>query len=81
MRKVFLGLLAAGILATGCTSTLQDLEGVQATPPDTYEVFQSPDAFPNIARICVDGVAFVSSTREYQQITRIPEWDNECPKS
>jgi hypothetical protein len=68
----------AGIALTGCTSTLQDLEGIEATPPDSYEVFQSPDLFPNIARVCVDGVAFVATTRDYQQVTRVPEWDAAC---
>ena len=78
--KTFMKFLAGvGIVAAvGCTSTLQDLENVDAVPPDSYEVFQSPDLFPNIARVCIDGVAFVATTRDYQQITRIKEWDAYC---
>lgn len=79
MKRVMITLAAvAAVAAAGCTSTLQDLENVDAVPPDSYEVFQSPDLFPNIARVCVDGVAFVTTTRDYQQVTRVPEWDAEC---
>lgn len=79
MKKLIIaGLVAAAALTVGCTSTLQDLEGVEATPPDAYEVFQSPDQFPNVARVCIDGVAFVTTTRDYQQVARVPQWDEYC---
>lgn len=82
MKKLMVSaVVVLGLLGVGCTSTLQDLEGVDAIPPDSYEVFQSPDLFPNVARVCVDGVAFVTTTRDYQQVTRVPEWDSDCPKS
>lgn len=80
MRKALLGFAAIGVLA-GCTSTLQDMEGVDASPPDAFRVWQSADQFPNLARTCIDGVAFLLTTRDYQQTTHIPEWDKFCPES
>lgn len=76
-------LLAIAALAVlpSCSTTLQDLEGIEAQHPDKIEFFQSVDGYPNIGRVCIDGVAFVTTTREYgDAINRIPEWDEWCAR-
>ena len=74
--------IAAGAVVVaagaGCSSTTQDLEGIDAKNPDKTEVYQQPDQFPNVGRTCIDGVAFFISTRDYEPIERVPEWDDWC---
>lgn len=74
MKKIAIG-IAGLIAAAGCTSTLQDLEGVEAVPPDEIQVYQSPDGFANIARVCINGKGFALTTRDYDALTPISEWD------
>ena len=74
-----LGIIALSL--TGCTSTLQDLEGIQAQHPDKIEVFQNADLFPNIELFCIHGVAYLITTRDYAPVQRAAELDKVCPKS
>lgn len=77
MRYLIAAILA--VSAVGCSSTLQDLEGIDAEAPDKIEFYQSVDKYPNVGRLCIDGVAFLTTTREYgDAINRIPEWDDWC---
>jgi hypothetical protein len=77
-KKTTLALLAFALLAlTGCAGdTFRDLEGVKGQDPSKVEIIYNVDGFPNIVRICVDKVAFATTTREAQAaIFRVPEWD------
>jgi len=76
-KKTTLALLAFALLAlTGCGDTFRDLEGVKGQDPSKVEIIYNVDGFPNIVRICVDKVAFATTTREAQAaIFRVPEWD------
>jgi aspartokinase-like uncharacterized kinase len=70
-RRLVAGAIAA-VLAVGCTGEqLQDISQDQArteepadaieaviTNPDSVTVFRNLDRFPNIARVCIDGIAF-----------------------
>jgi hypothetical protein len=79
--------LAAALLS-GCSDQLGDRGGQEGAPPDKIsdvdyiEVYRNADKFPNIARICVRGLAFAStSSRDGladPALVRVPEWDETC---
>jgi hypothetical protein len=65
MRTIAIAML----LLAGCSSTLQDLEGVRAVEPNIVQVYYSPDRFPNVLVACPDGpegYGYMITTREYQ---------------
>lgn len=87
--------LAVSALAlSACTSQhLQDLDTsteflthnvepieVIVTAPDSVEVFLNVDMHPNLARVCIDGIAFLTTTRDLDAVDRVAEWDPYCPK-
>lgn len=49
--------------------------------PDKLTVYLNIDAHPTIAQVCIDGVAFATTSRDFSALTRIPEWDDECKKA
>ncbi len=87
-------LLGAALLLTGCSSEqLGDRGGQENAAPDKIgdvdyiEVFRNADNFPNVARICVEGLAFASTSSGLRgsegaaaapALLRIPEWDAQC---
>lgn len=73
-------LLGAGLALAGCSTTTQDLKGIRGEHPDSVHVYQAPDGFPNISVTCVYGVAFVSTTRDYQQTTYVEALNWTCPQ-
>jgi hypothetical protein len=84
MRKVFataVAILFGGLLIGGCTgNNFRDIEGVKSQEPDSIEVFSNVDKHPNIAKLCIDGVAFATTTREGNSaIMRVEAWDTTCP--
>lgn len=81
MRKRILiaSILSAGVLLTGCGSNnFRDVKGVPSRDPDSIAVYNNVDANPNIAKLCIDGVGFATTTRDYNSIMRVPDWDAEC---
>ncbi len=75
MKKIAL-LAVLGVVLVGCSNqTIRDLEDVPVQEPDKSEIYTNVDKFPNINRICIDGVAFATTTRDYEPIIRVPEWD------
>jgi len=54
---------------------LRDLEDVHQQVPQKAELYTNVDQYPNIVRICIDGVAFATLNRDYEPILRVPEWD------
>lgn len=36
------------------------------------------DGFPNVTELCINGVAFATTSRDLNAITRIPQWDAFC---
>lgn len=70
---------AAGLALAGCGANQRDLENVPLTNPDKIEIYANIDQHPNIARLCIGGVAFATTTREYgDAVLRVPEWDAWC---
>ena len=73
MRRYRVAAAALALALAGCTTTLQDLEGIQAETPDRVRVFLNADQFPNVNVVCIDGVGFVTTTRDYQQMTELSD--------
>ena len=73
--------VAASLLLGACAgNNFRDVEGVESQRPDLIEVFSNVDKHPNIAKVCIDGVAFATTTREGNSaITRVEAWDKTCP--
>jgi hypothetical protein len=58
----------------------KDVEKVKPQDAQSYVLLNNVDGFPNIVRVCQDGVAFATTTREAAgAILRVPEWDRFCP--
>ncbi|MFV0526660.1 MAG: hypothetical protein ACK5RL_19425 [Acidimicrobiales bacterium] len=79
------------VASTACSEEqLGDRGGENGSPPDSIGdvdyvvVFRNADRFPNVARICIDGVAFASTssssatTGSGVSLIRVEEWDDEC---
>lgn len=79
---------AALLLLVGCSAESQDRKGGKGndadriTDVDKAEVFRNIDDFPNIERVCVDGIAFAATTSydgtTASNLVRIPDWDALC---
>jgi len=81
VKKVVLVAAAAGLLLAGCgRDNFRDVEGVPSKDPDSVVLWNNVDGHPNVVRVCLDGVAFATTTRDYgDSIMRVPEWDSKCP--
>lgn len=82
MKKKIAGLAAVAALAlTGCgmNDSMRDYEEAKIKDPEEITLWNNVDLHPNVARLCVDGVALLTTTREYGDAAiRIPEWDAHC---
>lgn len=80
MRKI--AAVAAAALAAaavaGCTPQYNDLKNVPQVEPDAAVVYAAPDGYPNLVVTCIEGVAFVLTTRDYEPVMRVPELDRTC---
>lgn len=73
-------LLAAAVAGTtGCQgANTRDLEGIKIKDPKKAEIYANLDQHPNIVRLCIDGLAFLTTSRKEDVILRVPEWDGWC---
>lgn len=73
--------VAAFVALAACSGkdNFRDVEGVKSQRPELIEVYNNVDQHPNIARVCIKGVAFATTTRQYEPVIRVPEWDRDCP--
>lgn len=86
-RKVFLALAStaaivggvAGCNVGGPSDNWADVKGVPYHQPDAIEGIDNVDGQPNVTVVCIHGVGFATTTRDYNALTRIPEWDKLCP--
>ncbi len=91
VRKTIAPLAAMLVLVlTGCADQLRDRGGQEGAPPDVIgdvdyiEVYRNADHFPNVARTCVQGLAFATTSSGRGQsagatpLIRVPEWDDFC---
>lgn len=80
MKKVIAGIgLALALGACSPGNNFRDVEGVKSSDPDLVQNYNNMDKHPNIGKVCIDGVAFLTTTRQYDAVTRVPEWDRTCP--
>jgi hypothetical protein len=88
-NKQFMGVVAVIVAAAGlgvlmgCSSQSDnsnngDLKGVQYRKPDKIEGYLNVDGQPNLTRLCIDGQAFLTSSRDYDAVLRVPEWNTWC---
>lgn len=87
---VLVAVAGAALALGGCSDQLGDRGGEAGSPPDKIldvdyvEVFRNADGFPNVSRVCVDGIAFATSSTGRGEssggaaIIRVPEWDAVC---
>lgn len=80
LRPVGIAAIALGLIGTACTSSnnFRDVRGVASHDADKYYVFNNVDKNPNITVVCIRGVAFVTTTRDYNAIMRTPDLDKMC---
>jgi hypothetical protein len=81
-KKLLGVVVGVAALGTACSpgNNFRDVEGVKSQDPDLIESYNNLDGHPNIAKVCIDGVAFATTTREAQAaIQRVPDWDSTCP--
>lgn len=82
-RKVLSALAIAALIllgACGPGNNFRDVEGADSQDPDLVEVFNNADKHPNIVKVCIDGVAFATTSRDYNAIMRVEAWDATCPR-
>jgi len=81
-KRIALGIAAVVMVAgtaTACGSNnKRDLNNINSLNPDYAEIYNNTDSHPNIGLICVRGVGFATTTRDYNSLTRVPEWDKFC---
>lgn len=78
LSALTLALITAASLSACANDTVLDNEDAPVKDANVV-VFNNIDGHPNIARVCADGVAFATTTREYgDAVTRVPEWDEFC---
>lgn len=69
------GVVLVSVLG-GCGDSFRDLEGVKGQDPEKVQIIYNVDGFPNVVRLCIDKVAFATTTRQDESaIFRVPEWD------
>lgn len=69
---------AASAWLAGCSGQLNDLGGIGQASPDYALTYLNVSDFPNITLVCIRGVGFATTTRTYDPLTRVPEWDGFC---
>lgn len=72
-------LAAAGGVAAGCSSQLNDLGGIGQAKPDYILTYLNVSDYPNVTLVCIRGAGFATTTRDNNAaIQRVPEWDAFC---
>lgn len=72
-RLIAIGVLAVVVLS-GCGTGQQwrDLEGQTQTEPDKVRLVTNIDTYPNIVALCIEGVGFVTTTRDDRPLQESP---------
>lgn len=93
-KRIVSVLVGAGlslVLLTGCAEQLGDRGGHEGSPVDVVsdvdyiEVYRNADLYPNIAKVCVDGLGFATPSSGRSDsgggatpLLRMTEWDQFC---
>ena len=74
-----IGLLLGALALTGCGhDNSKDLKNVPNSHPDYVVNYENMDKQPNVAMLCIHGVGFATTTRDYNALTKVPEWNDFC---
>jgi hypothetical protein len=79
VKRLAVAALLVLLLAACGGDNFRDLEDIQSRDPDKVEVFNNVDQHPNLVLVCIHGVAFVTTTRDYKPFEREPDLDKSCP--
>jgi hypothetical protein len=73
MKKIFVLVVAGLLMFTGCAKQqVRDLENVPVQEPEKSELYTNVDQYPNVVALCIHGVGFVSTTRDYTSLQESP---------
>lgn len=76
MIKRIAGLAVVVLGLAGCQgANTRDLEGIKGQDPPKIEIYNNIDGHPNPVRLCIDGVALLTTTRDLSAVTLVPAWD------
>jgi hypothetical protein len=73
VKRIAIAAVAVVLLA-GCGTGQQwrDLEGQVQTEPDKVRLVTNVDTYPNIVALCIEGVGFVTTTRDDRPLQESP---------
>lgn len=72
-------IVGAGIAVAGCESPqLNDLRNSPTQYPNYSMTYINVSGFPNVTELCINGLGFYTTTRDYNAIARVPQWDAFC---
>lgn len=93
MKRIAMALTVA-LIVTACSSAMsRDIDtptelaatSVELGPeqlsmqaPDQVDLFYNLDSHPNIVRLCIDGVALLTTSRDLNAVQLVPEWNDYC---
>jgi hypothetical protein len=74
MKRLAAVAIGAAVLLAGCGTGQQwrDLEGQPQTEPDKVRLVTNVDTYPNIVALCIEGVGFVTTTRDDRPLQESP---------
>jgi hypothetical protein len=79
-RLLVIPAVLVALTFAGCANNnFRDLEGVPSKDPDSAKLWTNVDGHPNVVRLCLDGVAFATTTRDFTALMRVEAWDSMCP--
>ena len=78
ITAVLTAVAGGSLLNLACSAQFSDQGGIAQANPDYILTYLNVDGFPNPTIMCVQGVGFVTTSRDYSAILRVPEWDAFC---
>ena len=76
LKKLAAAVAVTALLA-GCSQQF-DNEDAVVKDPDELVIWTNVDEHPNIVYLCIEGLAWWTTTRDYLNIGRLPERDAHC---
>jgi len=70
--------VATAAAVAACSPQLKDQGDVAQANPDYIVTYLNVDSFPNITLVCIEGVGFATTSRDYSALTPEPKWDAFC---
>ena len=72
------GVAAAALTATGCQNQYNDQNGVRQVSPDFIQTYLNVDGYANVTMLCIDGVGFATTSRDYTSLIPVAGWNSFC---